>query len=185
MGVDPAFGSESMFAITVTQLRNGIIEVLLCEEFQGMDHEEMCRMVINIMHRLNVTKVYVDGNMMSVVNKLKQMQGDEVSEDDKRVKSTPFADIRFSKYVINPITFGGTRGYGMQMIQHLQRIFSEGIIAIDELRFRPLIQQLRTATLVNPSGEAPSLDKETYGTMDMFDSLRLSCANYGWETPHQ
>lgn len=183
MGVDPAFGSESMFAITVTQLRNGIIEVILCEEFQGMDHEEMCRMIIKIMHRLNVTKVYVDGNMMSVINKLKQMQGDEVAEDDRKVHNLPFSDIRHSKYTINPITFGGPRGYGMQMIQHLQRIFSEGIIAIDELRFGPLLQQLKTATLVNPSGEAPSLDKETYGTMDMFDSLRLSTANYGWETP--
>jgi len=182
MGVDPAFGSESMFAICVTQLRNGIIEVIASEEFQGMDHEQMCRMIVNWMHRLNITKVYVDGNMMSVVNKLKQMQSDEVSEEDRKVRNIPFADIRFSKYVINPITFGGPRGYGMQMIQHLQRIFSEGIIAIDKLRFEPLLQQLRTATLVNPSGEAPSLDKETYGTMDMFDALRLSCANYGWET---
>jgi hypothetical protein len=30
----PAFGSESMFAICVTQLRNGIIEVIHAEEFQ-------------------------------------------------------------------------------------------------------------------------------------------------------
>jgi hypothetical protein len=79
--------------------------------------------------------------------------------------------------------FGGQRGYGMQMIQHAQRIFSENLIAIDELRFSPLIQQLKTATLVNPSGEAPSLDKETYGTMDLFDAFRLSLVNYGWNTP--
>lgn len=183
MGVDPAFGSESMFAICVTQLRNGIIEVIHAEEFQGMDHESMCRMIINMMHRMNITKVYVDGNMMSVVNKLKEMQSDQIAEDEKKKVNLPFNEIRNSKYVINGIPFGGPRGYGMQMIQHCQRIFSEGIIAVDELRFKPLIQQFRTATLINPSGEAPSLDKETYGTMDMFDAFRLSCANYGWETP--
>jgi hypothetical protein len=183
MGVDPAFGSESMFAICVTQLRNGIIEVIHAEEFQGMDHESMCRMIVNMMHRMNITKVYVDGNMMSVVNKLKELQADQLSEEDRKTHNIPFSDIRLSKYKINAIPFGGPRGYGMQMIQHCQRIFSEGIIAIDELRFKPLIQQFKTATLVNPSGEAPSLDKETYGTMDLFDAFRLSCANYGWETP--
>lgn len=180
MGVDPAFGSESMFAIVVTQMRNGIIELTYAEEFTGMDHDSMCRMILNMMHRMNITKVYIDGNMQSVSDMLKQKQNDEAAPDDRRIKSVPFDELRHSRYKINPIMFGGVRGYGMQMIQHAQRIFSENLIAIDELRFSPLIQQLKTATLVNPSGEAPSLDKETYGTMDLFDAFRLSLVNYGW-----
>jgi hypothetical protein len=183
MGVDPAFGSESMFAIVVTQMRNGIIEVTYAEEFTGMDHDSMCRMILGMMHRMNITKVYIDGNMQSVSDMLKMKQNDVPSDEDRRIKSVPFDELRYSKYKINPIMFGGQRGYGMQMIQHAQRIFSENLIAIDELRFSPLIQQLKTATLVNPSGEAPSLDKETYGTMDLFDAFRLSLVNYGWNTP--
>lgn len=181
MGVDPAFGSESMFAICVTQLRNGIIEVIHAEEFQGFDHEQMCKMIINMMHRLNITKVYVDMQMQSVSDKLKQMQSDEVNPDEGK-KSIPLNDIRFKPYKINPISFGR---YGMQMIQHAQRIFSEGIIAIDELRFNPLLAQLKSATLINPSGDSPSLDKQTYGTMDLFDAFRLSLVNYGFDRPSE
>lgn len=179
MGVDPAFGSDSMFAIVVTQLRNGIIEVVVAEEFQGMDHQMMCNMIVKMMHRMNITKVYTDMQMQSVSDKLKQMQNDEINPDEGK-KSIPMQDLRFTPYKINPVSFGR---YGMQMIQHAQRIFSEGLIAIDEMSFNPLITQLKTATLINPSGEAPSLDKQTYGTMDLFDAFRLSLINYGFDRP--
>ena len=175
MGIDPAFGSDSMFAICVTQMRNGVIEVIYAEEFQGMDHERMCNMIVNIMHRMNVTRVYVDMQMQSVSDKLKLMQNDVKS--DKPTRNVPFEELRTSEYKINPISFGK---YGMQMIQHAQRIFSEKLIAIEESRFTNLIAQLRTATLVNPSGDRPELDKDTYGTMDLFDAFRLSLVNYGW-----
>jgi hypothetical protein len=175
MGIDPAFGSDSMFAIVVTQMRNGIIEVIYAEEFTGMDHEKMCNLCINIMHRYNITKCYVDMQMQSVSDKLKLMQND--STDEKGTKNIPFDQLRLSEYKINPISFGK---YGMQMIQHAQRIFSEKYIAIDENRFANLVAQLKTATLVNPSGERPELDKDTYGTMDLFDAFRLSLVNYGF-----
>jgi hypothetical protein len=181
MGVDPAFGSDSMFAIVVTQKRNNLIEVIFAEEFQGMDHQMMCNMISNMMHRMNITKVYVDMQMQSVSDKLKQMQNDEVNPDENR-KSIPLNDIRFKPYKINPIAFGR---YGMQMIQLAQRIFSENLIAIDGLRFNNLITQLKTATLVNPSGDRPELDKQTYGTMDMFDAFRLSLCNYGFDRPNE
>jgi hypothetical protein len=181
MGVDPAFGSDSMFAIVVTQLRNNIIEVIFAEEFQGLDHQTMCSMIVKMMHRLNITKVYVDMQMQSVSDKLKQMQGDVEDKDTPRM-SYPLEEIRFRPYKINSIPFAK---YGMQMIQHAQRIFSEGLIAIDENNFSPLIAQLKTATLINPSGDSPSLDKQTYGTMDLFDAFRLSLINYGFDKPNE
>ncbi len=181
MGVDPAFGSDSTFAICVTMKRpDGIVEVVDVQEFQRQDHETMCKFIVGMMHRLNITKVYIDAQMQSVADKLKEMQNDQVSPDDMHKKATPFHQLKWSKYKINPIRFGGAAGYGMQMIQHAQRIFAENLIAIDP-RFGNLVTQLKTATLVNPSGEAPSLDKETYGTMDIFDAFRLSLINYGWE----
>jgi hypothetical protein len=174
MGVDPAFGSDSMFSIVVTQMRNNIIEVLYAEEFQGMDHQTMCQMIVNMMHRMNISKVYVDMQMQSVSDKLKQMQNDEINPDEGK-KSIPFEELAHSRFKINPVSFGR---YGMMMIQHAQRILSEGLIAIDELRFNNLLTQLKTATLVNPSGNRPELDKDTYGTMDLFDAFRLSLLNY-------
>lgn len=186
MGVDPAFGSESSFAICVTMKRpDGIIEVVDVQEFSNkdgkiIDHETMCRFIIGMMHRLNITKVYIDAQMQSVSDKLKQMQNDEVAEEDMHKRGVPFNQLKWSKYKINPIRFGSSGGYGMQMIQHAQRIFSENQIAINPLH-ENLIVQLKTATLINPSGDAPSLDKDTYGTMDIFDAFRLSLINYGWE----
>ena len=176
MGIDPAFGSDSMFAICVTQMRNGMIEVIYAEEFTGIDHEKACNMIINIKNRYNISKIYVDMQMQSVSDKLKLMQND--LKDDKPTRNVPFDQLRLSEYKINPISFGK---YGMQMIQHAQRIFSEKYIAIDKNRFSNLISQLRTATLINPSGERPELDKETYGTMDLFDAFRLSLVNYGFK----
>lgn len=175
IGVDPAFGSDSMFAIVITQMRSGIIEVIYAEEFSGMDHEQMCNLIVNLMHRHNITKAYTDMQMQSVSDKLKIMQND--INDDKNTKNVPFDQLRLSDYKINPISFGK---YGMQMIQHAQRIFSEKLIAIDEMRFSNLLAQLKTATLINPSGDRPELDKDTYGTMDLFDAFRLSLVNYGW-----
>jgi len=175
IGIDPAFGSDSMFAICITQMRNGMIEVIYAEEFTGMDHEKMCNLIINLMHRYNITKAYTDMQMQSVSDKLKIMQND--LSDDKNTKNIPFDQLRLSDYKINPISFGK---YGMQMIQHAQRIFSEKLIAIDETRFSNLVAQLKTATLTNPSGDRPELDKQTYGTMDLFDAFRLSLVNYGW-----
>lgn len=174
MGVDPAFGSDSMFSIVVTQMRNGIVEIVYAEEFQGMDHQTMCNLIVNMMHRMNIEKVYVDMQMQSVSDKLKQMQNDEVNPDENK-KSIPFEELATSKFKINPISFGR---HGMMMIQHAQRLFSEGIIAIDELRFNNLLTQLKTATLINPSGMRPELDKDTYGTMDLFDAFRLSLCYY-------
>lgn len=175
IGVDPAFGSDSMFAIVVTQMHNGMIEVIYAEEFSGMDHEQMCNLIVNLMHRYNITKAYTDMQMQSVSDKLKIMQND--ISDDKNTKNVPFDQLRLSDYKINPISFGK---YGMQMIQHAQRIFSEKLIAIDQSRFSNLVAQLKTATLINPSGDRPELDKDTYGTMDLFDAFRLSLINYGW-----
>lgn len=177
MGIDPAFGSDSMFAIVITQLRNGIIEVIYAEEFQGMDHERMCNMIVNLMARYNITRVYSDMQMQSVSDKLKQMKNDEINPNEGK-KAIPFDQLRFSNYKINPISFGR---YGMMMIQHCQRIFSEKILAIDGMRFGNLVSQLKTATLVNPSGDRPELDKKTYGTMDLFDALILSLVNYGFK----
>lgn len=177
MGIDPAFGSDSMFAIVITQLRNGIIEVIYAEEFTGMDHEKMCNMVANMIHRYNITKIYSDAQMQSVSDKLKQMLNDEVNPDENK-KAIPFDQLRVSNYKINPVGFGR---YGMTMIQHAQRIFSEKTIAIDGIRFANLVAQLKTATLVNPSGDRPELDKKTYGTMDLFDAFLLSLVNYGFK----
>lgn len=187
MGVDPAFGSDSNFAIVTTMMRpDGIIEVIDVEEFSNadgktVDHETMCDFISGMMARLNVTKVYVDSQMQSISDKLKAMKNDEVSEEDLHKRGLPFSQLKWSKYKINPIRFGGSAGYGMQMIQHAQRLFAENLIAIDPIRFENLIIQLKTATLVNPSGDAPNLDKQTYGTMDVFDAFRLSLINYGWE----
>lgn len=173
MGVDPAFGSDSLFAIVITQKRNGIIEVIHSEEFPGMDHDQMCRMIVNMMHRYNISKVYVDSQMQSVVDKVKSMTGDPQYEG-KRV-AMPLRDIPFSKYKVYGVNFGR---YGLEMIQHSQRIFSEGIIAIDETKHSNLLQQLRTATLINQNGRRPELDKDHYGTMDTYDAFNLSLVNY-------
>ena len=173
MGVDPAFGSDSLFAIVITQKRNGIIEVIHSEEFPGMDHDQMCKMIVNMMARHNISKVYVDSQMQSVIDKVKAMTGDAEYEG-KRV-AMPLREIPYSKYKIYGVNFGR---YGLEMIQHSQRIFSEGIIAIDETKHSNLLQQLRTATLINQNGRRPELDKDHYGTMDTYDAFNLSLINY-------
>jgi hypothetical protein len=60
MGIDPAYGS-SAFGILVTQVIDGIVQMMVAKEYHRPDYNEMLSTVYGLMSKYNIDKVYIDG----------------------------------------------------------------------------------------------------------------------------
>ena len=70
MGIDPAWGS-SAFGIVITQIVDGVIQVLYAEDFERAEHSDMIDRVWRLVGKYDPTKIYVDGANPSFIQKYK------------------------------------------------------------------------------------------------------------------
>src|SRR5437867_1705647 len=76
MGIDPAYGS-SAFGIVVTEFVDGIVQILIAEEYHRPDYNEMLSVAYGLMSKSNVDLVYIDGANPSFIRSLKLQIGEE------------------------------------------------------------------------------------------------------------
>jgi hypothetical protein len=178
VGLGPGFGSSN-FGVCITELVDGIINVVHAEEYQRPDFNQMIRTTVNLLDEYNIhtnssSCVYVDGANPSFIRALKQ----EVDEDPafekiidflKRNNPTIF-DLHYltQNMFVVPVAFAKEH---RRMLAHCKETleYQNGAIAIHP-KFNKLITSLRTAV---EKGEG-SLDKDATSHDDLFDAFRLS-----------
>ena len=178
IGVDVGLG-KSNTGITITANRAKFIEVIHSEEIDSRDIDYIYKKVNFLIHHHHVTKAYLDAQFEPLVFKLKKQISERMNKrNEGRIRSIELRDLGMnSGMMINGIAF---KRYHMDMIYHLQKLFSEGVLAIDENLFPELVRECGNAAIINEA-YGPKLDKRTNGSKDVFDSFRLSLINHGWD----
>jgi hypothetical protein len=178
VGLDPGFGSSNL-GVCITELVDGIVNVLHAEEYQRPDFNAMINTTVKLLDQYNITfegrcRIFVDGANPSFIRALK----DRVDEDpayerqiDYYKKSYPSVyDLQFlqqNMFVI-PVAFSKEHKH---MLAHCKEMleYRNGQVAINP-RHSKLIIALRTAV---ENGEG-MLDKDATSQNDLFDAFRLS-----------
>ena len=178
VGLDPGFGSSN-FGVCITELRDGLVNVLHAEEYQQPDFNAMISTTAKLIAQYDIRfdnrcRIFVDGANPSFIRALK----DKVDEDTNYEHQITFFkknypsiyDLQFlqqNMFVI-PVPFSKEH---KNMLAHAKEMleYKNGQVAINP-RFTKLITALRTAV---ENGEG-SLDKEATSHDDLFDSFRLS-----------
>jgi hypothetical protein len=178
VGLDPGFGSSN-FDVCITELVDGMVNVLHAEEYHGPDFNEMIKTTVRLLDKYNFRfdnscRIFVDAANPSFISTLKQA----VNEDPDYTKQIQYYkhnypsiyDLQFlqqNMFVI-PVPFSKEHKY---MLVHVKELleYQNGMVAIHP-RHNKLLISLRTA-VENGKG---SLDKEATSHDDCFDSFRLS-----------
>jgi hypothetical protein len=178
VGLDPGFGS-SAFGVCITELIDGMVNVLHAEEYPRPDFNEMIETTINLLLKYNITfegrsRIFVDGANPSFIRALKA----RVSEDDNyenmitHLKTSYGSNFGLQSLVFNmfvvPIHFSKEHRNMLAYAKKLME-YGSGVVAINPMHTK-LITALRTAV---EKGEG-TLDKEATSHDDLFDSFRLS-----------
>ena len=170
---DPAWGS-SAFGIVITAVVDGIVQVLYAEEYQRPDYNEMLHIVIGLIRKYHIEKIYIDGANPSFIRSLK-ISLDEDPDYERaiaRYKSQGFRNWEDSAWMkVVPVNF---HTHHKEMLAHSKMLLERGNIAINP-KFGKLITALRTA--VDNEG---TLDKEATSYNDIFDAYRLGLRCYGY-----
>ena len=79
MGLDPGFGS-SAFGVCITELVDGVINVLHAEEYPRRDFNEMIETTLRLLQEYNITfenicRIFIDGANPSFIRALKARLG--------------------------------------------------------------------------------------------------------------
>jgi hypothetical protein len=178
VGIDPGYGS-SAFAICVTELIDGLVNVLYAEEFAKADFNEMIETTIDLLDKYGITfegrsRIFVDGANPSFIRALKdRIAGEEPDYEHliARLKTNYGHNFSLQSLIYNmfvvPIAFNREH---KSMLSHCKQMmeYDNGKIAINP-KFTKLITSLRTAV-----ADEWSLDKEVTSHDDLFDSFRLS-----------
>ncbi len=174
LGLDPGFGSNpgkdigSYTGMTLTQQRNGRIEVLYAGELIQPDWDELVRIVNMIITKTNTTKVYVDGSNPALVKSLKNSISEyphyELYDKEEMQRKID------GSMVICPIAFGVRSK--KEMLYNLKEFVDRGLLVIHE-RQRELIDALTSTWIENEK-----IDKEKTAHDDLLDALQLSMRNY-------
>jgi hypothetical protein len=141
LGIDPGFGSSS-FAIVVTQLVDGKIQVIHAEEHDRPDFSDMISEVWAIKQKCgHITNIYVDAANPVVWQVLKK----EFSEpfDEKTVREKKAYALRYNLHIedqmfVVPVPFAIE---GAKMLQHTKWLLEEkeedgsSLVAIDREDF--------------------------------------------------
>ena len=178
VGLDPGFGSSN-FGVCITELVDGMVNVLHAEEYPRPDFNEMIETTVNFLEKYDIRfdnscRIFVDAANPSFIGTLKQA----VNEDSDYLKQIAYYkkiypsvyDLQFlqqNMFVI-PVPFSKEH---KAMLAHCKELmeYQTGYMAIHP-RYNKLITALRTAV---ENGEG-ALDKEATSHDDLFDSFRLS-----------
>jgi hypothetical protein len=163
LGLDPAFGSSSKFAMVITELINGLILVVYAKAFERPDYQEIIDVAFNLMKEYKIDRVFVDGSNPAVWTTLKNTIGESIHDDNEIYESD----------MIVPVSFGLEH---RKMLSDLQLLFSNQMVAIPP-QFHDLILDLRVA---RTSAEG-KLEKTSVAQLDLLDSLRLCSKHYRFE----
>jgi hypothetical protein len=178
MAIDPGFGSSN-FAIVVTQLVDGKIQVIHAEEYPRPVFTEMIEKIWQLKNKLgHVSNIYVDAANPEVIRSLKQEFGESYNEqyikerlEFARKYNTHIEDSMF----VVPVPFSVE---GAKMLQHAKWLMEEtdedgsSLIAIHS-SFDKLLVALRTAV-----ANEYKLDKTVTSFNDILDAFRLSLQFY-------
>jgi hypothetical protein len=188
MGLDPGFGSSN-FGVCITELRDGGINVLHCEEYQRPDFNAMLDLTLRLMAQYQLSfigndRIFCDGANPEFITSLKSRLNEDTKYDQQisRWKSANGAinvnlDWLIDSMYIIPIQF---KQEHRAMLAHAKSIVeSNGRGLSINPKFNKLITSLRTAV---EKGEG-SLDKELTSFDDCFDAFRLSLMY--WQRRHQ
>ena len=106
MGIDPAWGS-SAFGIVVTQLADGIVQIMHAEEYHRPDYNEMLSTVYGLISKYQVDSVYIDGANPSFIKSVKLQTGEEADYDKviARYRSEGLGDSWSKDMKIIPVNF--------------------------------------------------------------------------------
>jgi hypothetical protein len=178
VGLDPGFGS-SAFGVCITELVDGMVNVLHAEEYPRPDFNEMIETTINLLLKYNITfegrsRIFVDGANPSFIRALKT----RVSEDENyenltdHLKTSYGANFGLQSLIFNmfvvPIHFSKEHRNMLAYAKKLME-YGSGVVAINPSHTK-LITALRTAV---EKGEG-TLDKEATSHDDLFDAFRMS-----------
>ena len=182
-GLDPGFGSSN-FGVCITELVDGLVNVLYAEEYQRPDFNRMIDITIQLLDDYNITfegrsRIFVDGANPSFIRALKERLDEDTNYEHitsylKRQYSSVY-NLQFleeNMFVI-PVPFNKVHKH---MLAHCKEMmeYHNGQIAINP-KFTKLITALCTV-VENSEGV---LDKETTSHDDLFDAFRLSLMFWG------
>jgi hypothetical protein len=167
MGIDPAWGTDSQFAIVITQYRNNKVEIFHAESVTQPYFADIINRIMELKMRHHVSKIYIDGANPEVVHELKRRIGEfekyELMDDDQ------IWAFRNGSWQIIPINFNK---HHVQMLNWTNELMQKHMIKI-HYSLTDLLVSLRTARATEGK-----LDKTETVFDDLLDGLRLSLCNY-------
>jgi hypothetical protein len=178
VGLDPGFGNSN-FGVCITELVDGMVNVLHAGEYPRPDFNEMIKTTVRLLDEYDIgydnsCRIFVDAANPSFITTLKQA----VNEDSDYVKQIQYYkknypsvyDLQFlqQNIFVIPVPFNKEH---KNMLAHTKELleYQNGMVAINP-KHTKLITALRTAV---ENGEG-SLDKAATSFDDCFDSFRLS-----------
>jgi hypothetical protein len=164
MGIDCGFGS-SPFGIVIARLADGRVEILFADEFERPDYNEMLEMVLNLRHKYQVKKIFIDGANPEVIRSLKRAIGERPDPAIyiERSRKTGWPLETYMNII--PVAFVSEHKH---MITRCKIVVDRGTLRIHP-KLEKLIVSLRTA--VEQDG---ILDKDLTSYNDIFDAFRLA-----------
>lgn len=174
LGIDPGFGRDpkknvgSYTALTLTQQRNGRIELLYAEELIQPDFDELVDIASVIIGKTGTTKVYVDGSNPAFVRAMKNAVGEYPKYGDYS-KEEIERKIYHGNMLICPIAFNTA---ARAMMYDMKEFVDKGLLVIREDQ-KNIIDCFKSAVVINEK-----LDKDSTAHDDLFDSTRLALRNY-------
>jgi len=189
IGVDPAWGGSSKFAIVLTQVKTrqyphgerDVIEVMVAEQHERANFSDMVSRVTDIFRTFNGFRhdvrsldfpVFVDQSAAGFLSSLRQAVGlepryDLLVEKARKAGFTQPRQIQSILGCIQPKLFTHTEN--AKMLSGLKQLFDQEMVAVNE-KFFDLITALRSAY----SSDGDTLDKQhSYGN-DLIDALMIS-----------
>jgi hypothetical protein len=178
VGLDPGFGSSN-FGVCITELVDGMVNVLHAEEYHRPDFNEMIKTTVSLLERYNITfdnscRIFVDGANPSFIRALKGRVNEDTDYEqqiDYFKRNYPSVyDLEFlqQNMFVLPVSFAK---HHKEMLAHCKELmeYRDGQVAINPSHNK-LITALRTAV---ENGEGV-LDKEATSHDDLFDAFRMS-----------
>jgi hypothetical protein len=180
IGVDPAFGGDSKFAIVVTQFVDGKIQVIFAEEYERPNFAAMINRIWEIKQKCGyISNIYVDAANPEIWESLKREFNEPFNQQYMRDQIADCKKYNLhleDRMIVVPMPFSVE---GAKMLQHAKWLLEEtdedgsSLIAIHKERFDKLITALRTAV-----ANEYKLDKTETSFSDLLDAFRLSLVFY-------
>lgn len=175
IGIDEAFGKVSMFAITLSQLVDGKVQILHAEETESPDPEVISQKIVglvqdNLFDFQAGDIIRIDASNPAFIKTLKryfQERTDyhEHMENIERMKGNPARVMR-----VLPVKFGGD--VDRAMLSHARELGNDENLQIPK-QFNTLIASMRAAKTEDDG----TLDKKE-NSNDIIDSLFLNLQRY-------